>query len=96
MSKPKLSLASLSVNAPSPTTAPDPAQASAHTKKDIKTSKHQDIKMPEKVQVAFRMSPDAHKELRRMAIDEGTTVNDLLLQGINVLRANKGLRPFDE
>jgi hypothetical protein len=42
------------------------------------------------------MSPDAHKDLRRMAIDDGTTVNALLLQGINLLRKQKGLRPLDD
>lgn len=94
MSKPKLSLASLSVNAPPP--AANAEQGPAHPKKDIKISKHQDTKLSEKVQVAFRMSPDAHKELRRMAIDEGTTVNELLLQGINSLRTKKGLRPFED
>jgi hypothetical protein len=94
MSKPKLSLASLSVNAQPPADHMDnePTQSN----KDIKISRRQDTKIADKVQVAFRMSPDAHKDLRRMAIDDGTTVNALLLQGINLLRKQKGLRPLDD
>ncbi|HCG51857.1 MAG TPA: hypothetical protein DEX10_00445 [Betaproteobacteria bacterium] len=94
MSKPKLSLASLSVNAQPPADHMD--KEPIQSNKDIKTSKHQDTKIADKVQVAFRMSPDAHKDLRRMAIDDGTTVNALLLQGINLLRKQKGLRPLDD
>jgi hypothetical protein len=94
MSKPKLSLASLSVNAQPPADHMD--KEPIQSNKGIKTSRHQDAKIADKVQVAFRMSPDAHKDLRRMAIDDGTTVNALLLQGINLLRKQKGLRPLDD
>lgn len=94
MSKPKLSLASLSVNAQPSADHMD--KEPIERNKDIKTSRHQDTKIADKVQVAFRMSPDAHKDLRRMAIDDGTTVNALLLQGINLLRKQKGLRPLDD
>jgi hypothetical protein len=94
MSKPKLSLASLSVNAQPPADHMDKEPIQSH--KDIKISRRQDTKIADKVQVAFRMSPDAHKDLRRMAIDDGTTVNALLLQGINLLRKQKGLRPLDD
>jgi hypothetical protein len=84
--RPSLSLASLSVNAP--TTAPANRKPS---KQDIKISSDIDIKSPNRLQVAFRMDKDAYKELRRMALDEDTTVNALLLSGINLLRARKGL-----
>jgi hypothetical protein len=94
MSKPKLSLASLSVNAQPPADHMD--KEPIQSNKDIKISIRQDAKIADKVQVAFRMSPDAHKDLRRMAIDDGTTVNALLLQGINLLRKQKGLRPLDD
>ena len=94
MSKPKLSLASLSVNAQPPADHMD--KEPIQSNKDIKISRRQDTKIADKVQVAFRMSPDAHKDLRRMAIDDGTTVNALLLQGINLLRKQKGLRPLDD
>jgi hypothetical protein len=94
MSKPKLSLASLSVNAQPPADHMD--KEPIQSNKDIKISRRQDAKIANKVQVAFRMSPDAHKDLRRMAIDDGTTVNALLLQGINLLRKQKGLRPLDD
>jgi hypothetical protein len=94
MSKPKLSLASLSVNAQPPADHMD--KEPIQSNKDIKISRRQDAKIADKVQVAFRMSPDAHKDLRRMAIDDGTTVNALLLQGINLLRKQKGLRPLDD
>jgi hypothetical protein len=94
MSKPKLSLASLSVNAQPPADHMD--KEPTQSNKDIKISRRQDTKIADKVQVAFRMSPDAHKDLRRMAIDDGTTVNALLLQGINLLRKQKGLRPLDD
>ncbi|MGO9800792.1 MAG: hypothetical protein ACLPQ0_15120 [Candidatus Binatus sp.] len=40
----------------------------------------------------FRMDKDGYKELRRMALDEDTTVNDLILQALNNLRQQKGLK----
>ena len=40
-----------------------------------------------RVQVAFRMEKDAYKDLKRMALDEDTTVNELMVRAINELRA---------
>jgi NRPS condensation-like uncharacterized protein len=47
-----------------------------------------------RIQVNFRMDKDGYKELRRMALDEDTTVNDLILQALNSLRSQKGLKKF--
>lgn len=44
------------------------------------------------MQVAFRMDRDAYKELRRQALDEDVTVNDLILTALNQYRAQKGLK----
>lgn len=45
-----------------------------------------------RVQVAFRMDKDAYRDLKRMAIDEDTTVNELMVRAINELRERKGLK----
>ena len=45
-----------------------------------------------RVQVAFRMDKDAYKDLKRMALDEDTTVNELMVRSINALREAKGLK----
>ena len=45
-----------------------------------------------RVQVAFRMEKDAYKDLKRMALDEDTTVNELMVRAINELRERKGLK----
>jgi hypothetical protein len=88
--RPSLSLASLSVNPSSATSGPsESAKASnGEPQKDIKISSDKAIN---RLQVAFRMDKDAYKELRRMALDEDKTVNALLLEGVNLLRAEKGL-----
>ncbi len=49
-------------------------------------------KVDGRIQVNFRMGKDGYKELRRMALDEDTTVNDLILQAVNNLRLQKGLK----
>ena len=46
----------------------------------------------QRVQVAFRMDKDAYKELKRQALDEDTTINELIVEAINQLRAQKGLK----
>jgi hypothetical protein len=96
--RPSLSLASLSINAPTAAnTAPAaPTVVETALDEDIKISRDNDNNVSGRLQVAFRMNRDAYKELRRMALDEDTTVNALLLQGINLLRKQKGLRPLDD
>ena len=59
-------------------------------------SSDKDSKISNRLQVAFRMDKDAYKELRRMAIDEDTSVNELLLRGVNMLRAKKGLQALKD
>ncbi|MCU0759416.1 MAG: hypothetical protein MUF07_09540 [Steroidobacteraceae bacterium] len=49
-------------------------------------------KSDERVQVAFRMDRHAYKELRRQALDEDVTVNDLILAALNQYRSQKGLK----
>ncbi|MGH8169244.1 MAG: ribbon-helix-helix domain-containing protein [Steroidobacteraceae bacterium] len=38
------------------------------------------------------MDKDAYRDLKRMAIDEDTTVNELMVRAINELRERKGLK----
>ncbi len=38
------------------------------------------------------MDKDAYRELKRMALDEDTTVNELMVRAINELRERKGLK----
>jgi hypothetical protein len=38
------------------------------------------------------MDKDAYRDLKHMAIDEGTTVNELMVRAINELRERKGLK----
>jgi hypothetical protein len=45
-----------------------------------------------RVQVAFRMSKDAYRDLKRMALDDDTTVNELIVRAINELRERRGLK----
>jgi len=80
----RVSLANLAVNAPAPAAAP-PSEVSSD----------QASKVYGRIQVNFRMDKDGYKELRRMALDEDTTVNDLILQALNNLRSQKGLKKFD-
>jgi len=44
------------------------------------------------VQVTFRTEKDAYKDLKRMALDEETTVNELIVRAISELRVRKGLK----
>ncbi len=99
----RVSLANLAVNAPAPAAAP-PSDApqrvrsrskSAPRVQDSEVSSDQASKVDVRIQVNFRMDKDGYKELRRMALDEDTTVNDLILQALNNLRSQKGLKKFD-
>ena len=98
----RVSLANLSVNAG---TTPVAAVArQAHIRKPgrpvRKISSDNDNKLSDggaadggnRVQVAFRMEKDAYKDLKRMALDEDTTVNELMVRAINELRERKGLK----
>ena len=48
------------------------------------------------MQVAFRMEEDAYKDLKRMALDEDTTVNELMVRAINESRERKGLKKLND
>jgi hypothetical protein len=52
----------------------------------------EDNETANRVQVAFRMNKDSYRDLKRMALDEDTTVNELILRAINELRERKGLK----
>jgi NRPS condensation-like uncharacterized protein len=97
----RVSLANLAVNAPAPAAAPEAQERvrssvkSVPRSRDIKVSSDQASKVEGRIQVNFRMDKDGYKELRRMALDEDTTVNDLILQALNNLRSQKGLKKFD-
>jgi NRPS condensation-like uncharacterized protein len=98
----RVSLANLAVNAPAPAAAPSdahdrvrPSVKSAPRQRASEVSSDQASKVDGRIQVNFRMDKDSYKELRRMALDEDTTVNDLILQALNNLRSQKGLKKFD-
>lgn len=96
----RVSLATLSVNAPA--TAPAERQArgrparravrSVSSDKDNKLSRDVVNEPGSRVQVAFRMDKDAYKDLKRMALDDDTTVNELMVRAIDELRERKGLK----
>lgn len=101
----RVSLSSLAVNpppgAPASTTAAPTRKAvrqragqggGASSEQVSKLTSDAEVKMDERVQVAFRMDRDAYKELRRQALDEDVTVNDLILAALNQYRAQKGLK----
>jgi hypothetical protein len=94
----RVSLTSLAVNAPLP---PRPSAARATRvrggegavgEKVNKVTSQEDTGSAARVQVAFRMDRDAYKDLKRMALDEDTTVNELMIRAINELRERKGLK----
>ena len=96
----RVSLATLAVNAPTIDTAP-PAAVRVRARSNMKAvprsqaselTSDQASKIDGRIQVNFRMDKDGYKELRRMALDEDTTVNDLILQALNNLRQQKGLK----
>jgi hypothetical protein len=92
----RVSLSNLAVNAPP--TAPEPAPrlarkaGSAASKRVSKISSDDANELEQRVQVAFRMDKDAYKDLKRMALDEDTTVNELMVRAINELRERQGLK----
>ena len=98
----RVSLSDLAVNAP-PGAAPT-AAATARTRaarraaprSDVvsKVTSYEDNEGDNRIQVAFRMDKDAYKDLKRMALDEDTTVNQLMIRAINELRERKGLKKF--
>ena len=97
----RVSLANLSVNAPlapvvvaERSAKPGRAGQSSTSDKVIKITRDEANEMDSRVQVAFRMDKDAYKDLKRMALDEDTTVNELMVRAINELRAQKGLKKF--
>lgn len=85
----QVSLADMAVNAPVSRKLPQPRRA-ASDKNVSKLTRDKDN--VSRVQVAFRMDKDAYRELKRMALDEDTTVNELMVRAIDELRARKGLK----
>ena len=61
-----------------------------------KITREEDTNIGNRVQVAFRMDKDAYKDLKRMALDEDTTVNELMIRSINELRERKGLKKLSD
>ena len=98
----RVSLSNLSVNAgtmPAPAIARQarvrkPGRPVRTVSSDIanKLSEAGTAESESRVQVAFRMEKDAYKDLKRMALDEDTTVNELMVRAINELRERKGLK----
>jgi len=102
----RVSLANLAVNAPPLPQAPParPARGSPPrraVKESVsehvrKVTSEKDNDTGTRVQVAFRMDKDAYKDLKRMALDEDTTVNELMVRAINELRERKGLKKLSD
>jgi len=94
MAMKRVSLADMAVNAPTPApaAAPKKARGVRSSDKANKLSSDDDNGSSDRVQVAFRMDKDAYRELKRMALDEDTTVNELMVRAINELRERKGLK----
>lgn len=92
----RVSLAELAVNAPSQAAEADarPGRQRRTTRSTLvsKRTSDKDNELTQRVQVAFRMDKDAYRDLKRMAIDEDTTVNELMVRAINELRERKGLK----
>ena len=98
----QISLANLAANAP-PSHTTEPVKG-AKTKRGVgvlssekgnKNTSDEDRASEQRVQVAFRMDKDAYKELKRQALDEDTTINELIVEAINQLRAQKGLKKLE-
>jgi hypothetical protein len=78
---------------------PDTVGASASDKKERGRKAEKSLNEKEsadRVQVAFRMDKGAYRELKRMALDEDTTVNELMVRAINELRERKGLQKLSD
>jgi hypothetical protein len=96
----RVSLANLAVNAPAADATP-PQAARVRSRSSMKSvtrvqaselASDQASKADGRIQVNFRMDKDGYKELRRMALDEDTTVTGLILQALNNLRQQKCLK----
>ena len=102
----RVSLASLAVNAPVASAAPTAqterragakrAGRGSSSGQVSKITRDEDTEFANRVQVAFRMDKDAYKDLKRMALDEDTTVNELMIRSINELRERKGLKKLSD
>lgn len=102
----RVSLANLAVNAPplpqTPPARPErgrtPRRAAKESAREqvSKITSNKDNEAGTRVQVAFRMDKDAYKDLKRMALDEDTTVNELMVRAINELRERKGLKKLSD
>jgi hypothetical protein len=94
MAMKRVSLADMAVNAPAPAAEPKKTESrrARSSDKANKLSSDDDNGSSDRVQVAFRMDKDAYRELKRMALDEDTTVNELMVRAINELRERKGLK----
>ena len=95
----RVSLSSLAINAPAePRAVPSKvlrvskAGQGSSSDKGNKVTSDDATELGNRVQVAFRMDKDAYKDLKRMALDEDTTVNELVVRSINALREAKGLK----
>jgi hypothetical protein len=92
----RVSLSQLAVNGSpqAPSTSSPPARKAGVTasKRVSKITSDEDNETAQRVQVAFRMDKDAYKDLKRMALDEDTTVNELMVRAINELRERRGLK----
>jgi hypothetical protein len=96
----RVSLSELAVNAPAAPalkkTERRRAAKSIGEKGSKVTSDQANESTGNRVQVAFRMDKDAYRDLKRMALDEDTTVNELMVRAINELRERKGLKKLPE
>jgi len=94
----RVSLSDLAVNVPPAAAAPVHTRAArrAVPRGNVvsKITSDEDNELGSRIQVAFRMDKDAYKDLKRMALDEDTTVNELMIRAINELRERKGLKKF--
>jgi hypothetical protein len=87
-----VSLANLAANAP-PSHTTEPVKgakakrvvSTLSSDKVNKNTSDEDKASEQRVQVAFRMDRDAYKELKRQALDEDTTINELVVEAINRL-----------
>jgi hypothetical protein len=59
----------------------------------VESSKKQ-IKTSDKKGMTLRLSPDAWKQLKIMAVDEGCVAHDLLIESLNDLFVKKGKKPI--
>lgn len=77
-------------------TAPEPAMAERESAKPpaTRTSVRGRQDRQDKRQIAGFFSPECAKQLRMLAAEEDTTVQDLLRQGLNLMFASHGKSPI--